>query len=64
MGDRAMGANGVGGGGGGGGRRFLSQCENCIIVGAPNDPVGFFSTWFLPCWQFDNSFCMCPMHWF
>ena len=40
MGNRAMGANG--GGGGGGGCRFLSQCENCIIVGAPNDPVGFF----------------------
>ena len=38
MGNRAMGANG----GGGGGCRFLSQCENCIIVGAPNDPVGFF----------------------
>ena len=23
------------------GCRFLSQCENCIIVEAPNDPVGF-----------------------
>ena len=63
MGDRAMGANGVGGGGGGGADSYRSV-RTALLWGPPNDPVGFFSTWFLPCWQFDNSFCMCPMHWF
>ena len=45
--------------GGGGGCRFLLQCESCINVGTPNDPVGFFSTWLLPCWLSDNSICNC-----
>ena len=38
-----------------------AQCESCINVGAPNDPVGFFSTWLLPCWQSTGANWTCSV---